>query len=145
MKINQPMDPDYEAVGIRYIGFADPYAVEGISVLRAGDGREFHMRAFSGEVARFVSAYAAGEEVPVPSIYRMVQEICETNGLVLVKVKIYESGEALRANLYMKGRKDMVLRNYRASDAMALAACSGVPILVRNNLLRRMDASEPAA
>ena len=34
MKINQPMDPDYEAVGIRYIGFADPYAVEGISVLR---------------------------------------------------------------------------------------------------------------
>lgn len=141
VQIDQPLDPDYEAVNIRYIGFADPYAVEGVSVLRADDGREFHMRAFSGEVARFVSAYSTGEDVMVPSIYRMIQEICEMNGLVLVKVKIYESGEALRANLYMKGRKDMVLRNYRASDALALASCNGVPILVRNNLLRKIDAN----
>ncbi|MBI1657810.1 MAG: bifunctional nuclease family protein [Thaumarchaeota archaeon] len=138
MQIDQPPDPDYEAVGIGYIGLADPHAREGISILRANDGREFHMRAFSGEVAGFISAYASGEEVPVPSIYRMIQEICEMSGLVLVKVKIYESGEALRANLYFKGRSEIILRNYRASDALALAACHGVPILVRSTLLRDM-------
>lgn len=141
MQIDQPPDPDYEAVCIGYIGLMDPHAKEGISILRANDGREFHMRAFSGEVAGFISAYSSGEDVPVPSIYRMIEEICEMSGLVLVKVKIYESGEALRANLYFKGRSDVVLRNYRASDALALAAYHSVPILVRNNLLRDMSAN----
>lgn len=139
MEIDQPQDPGYDPVCIGYVGFADPYAVEGVSVLRAQDGREFHMRAFSGEVARFVSAYSSGEADLVPSIYRMVGELCETNGLVLVKVKIYESGEALRANLYFKGRRDMILRNYRASDALALAAYHGVPILLRRGLLKKVD------
>ena len=71
-----------------------------------------------------------------PSIYKMIEEICEENELVLVKVKIYESGEVLRANLYFTGKKDLVLRNYRASDAMALAAYYKIPILVRKNLLK---------
>ena len=141
MQIDQTPDPDYEAVCIGYIGLMDPHAKEGISILRANDGREFHMRAFSGEVAGFISAYSSGEDVPVPSIYRMIEEICEMSGLVLVKVKIYESGEALRANLYFKGRSDVVLRNYRASDALALAAYHSVPILVRSNLLRDMSAN----
>ena len=66
-----------------------------------------------------------------PSIYKMIEDICEENELVLVKVKIYESGEVLRANLYFTGKKDLVLRNYRASDAMALAAYYNIPILVR--------------
>lgn len=140
MEIDQPLDPDYESVGIGYIGLADPHAREGISILRANDGREFHMRAFSGEVARFISAYAAGEEMQAPSIYRMIGEICEMSGLILVKVKIYESGEALRANLYFKGRTEIVLRNYRASDALALATYHGVPILVRSTLLQSINA-----
>jgi bifunctional DNase/RNase len=42
----------------------------------------------------------------------------------------------LRANLYFSGKKDLVLRNYRASDAMALAAYYTIPILVRKNLLK---------
>jgi hypothetical protein len=66
----------------------------------------------------------------------MLEEICEENETVLVKVKIYESGAALRANLYFTGKKEMVLRNYRASDAVALATYYKIPILVRNNLLR---------
>lgn len=139
MKIDQPMDPDYDVVKIGFVGFADPYAVEGISILEAGDGREFHMGAFSGEVAKFVSIYATGMQAPVPSVYKMITDICEMNDLTLVKVKIYESGQALRANLYFKGRTEMVLRNYRASDALALAAYMGVPILVRNTLLKKMD------
>ena len=66
----------------------------------------------------------------------MIEDICEHNDLLLVKVKIYESGEVLRANLYFSGKKDLVLRNYRASDAMALAAYYTIPILVRKNLLK---------
>ena len=66
----------------------------------------------------------------------MIEEIWEENELVLVKVKIYESGEFLRANLYFTGKKDMVLRNYRASDAVALGAFYKIPILVRKNLLK---------
>ncbi len=140
MEIDQPQDPDYDSVCIRYVGLADPHALEGISILQAADGREFHMRAFSGEVARFIARYNAGGADPVPSVYSMIGDICETNGLTLVKVKIYESGQALRANLYFTGKKDMILRNYRASDALAMASYTGVPILVRSSLLQSLDA-----
>lgn len=136
MRIDQRQDPGYETAKICYAGFVDPHAVEGLLVLRSGDGREFHVRAFSGEVARHIAGFAGGGPEPVPTIYKMVGEICEENGLVLVKVKVYGSGEALRANLYLTGKKDVVLRNYRASDAMALAAFYGVPILVRETLLK---------
>ena len=137
MEIDQAQEPEYESVKIYYVGFVDPYAVEGMVVLKSADGKEFHMRAFSGEVARHISSFnekSPGESVP--SIYKMIEEICEENELVLVKVKIYESGEVLRANLYFTGKKDMVLRNYRASDAMALGAFYNIPILVRKNLLK---------
>jgi bifunctional DNase/RNase len=136
MEIDQAQEPDYESVQIDYVGFVDPYAVEGMVVLKSADGKEFHMRAFSGEVARHISSFSENESDAVPSIYKMIEEICEENELVLVKVKIYESGEVLRANLYFTGKKDMVLRNYRASDAMALGAFYNIPILVRKNLLK---------
>ncbi|HSB84481.1 MAG TPA: bifunctional nuclease domain-containing protein [Nitrosarchaeum sp.] len=136
MKIDQAQEPDYESVKIDYVGFVDPYAVEGMLVLKDDDGKEFHMRAFSGEVARHISSFVESESDSAPSIYKMIEEICEENELVLVKVKIYESGEVLRANLYFTGKKDMVLRNYRASDAMALGALYNIPILVRKNLLK---------
>jgi len=136
MEIDQAQEPDYDSVKIDYVGFVDPYAVEGMVVLKADNGKEFHMRAFSGEVARHISSFGDSEGEHTPSIYRMIEEICEANELVLVKVKIYESGEVLRANLYFTGKKDLVLRNYRASDAMALGAFYNIPILVRKNLLK---------
>lgn len=136
MDIDQAQEPDYESVTIDYVGFVDPYAVEGMVVLKASDGKEFHMRAFSGEVARHISSFNESNHDSVPSIYKMIEEICEENEMFLVKVKIYESGEVLRANLYFTGKKDMVLRNYRASDAMALGAFYNIPILVRKNLLK---------
>ncbi len=105
-------------------------------VLKSDEGKEFHMRAFSGEVARHISSFLDEESDTVPTIYKMLEEICEENELVLVKVKIYDSGEVLRANLYFTGKKDLVLRNYRASDGMALAAYYNLPILVRKNLLK---------
>ncbi len=137
MDINQDQEPDYDSVKIDYVGFVDPYAVEGMVVLKASDGKEFHMRAFSGEVAKHISSFSESNDDSLPSIYKMIEEICEENELLLVKVKIfYESGEVLRANLYFTGKKDMVLRNYRASDALALGAFYKIPILVRKNLLK---------
>lgn len=138
MNIDQEQDPDYDSVKIDYVGFVDPYAVEGMVVLKANNGKEFHMRAFSGEVAKHISSFEESNDdsVSSPSIYKMIEEICEENELVLVKVKIYESGEVLRANLYFTGKKDLVLRNHRASDALALAVYYNIPILVRKNLLK---------
>ena len=135
MKIDDAQERDYEMVKITNIGFVDEYGIEGLVLLKSDDGREFHMHAFSGEVARHISSFLSGED-SVPTIYKMLEEICEENETVLVKVKIYESGEALRANLYFTGKKELVLRNYRASDAIALAAYYKIPILVRSNLLR---------
>ncbi len=141
MNIDQAPEPDYDSVTIDYVGFVDPYAVEGMVVLKADNGKEFHMRAFSGEVAKHISSFDDVEGEQAPSIYRMIEEICEQNELSLVKVKIYESGDVLRANLYFTGKKDLVLRNHRASDAMALAAYYKIPLLVRKKLLKeRMEA-----
>jgi len=50
MDIDQAPEPDYDSVKIDYVGFVDPYAVEGMVVLKADNGKEFHMRAFSGKL-----------------------------------------------------------------------------------------------
>jgi len=134
--IAQAPEPDYESVKIDYVGFVDPYAVEGMVVLKSDSGKEFHMRAFSGEVAKHISSFGETEGESAPSIYKLVEDICEESELILVKVKIYDSGDVLRANLYFTGKKDLVFRNYRASDAMALAAYYKIPILVRKTLLK---------
>ena len=136
MKIDQAQEVDYEVAKISHIGFVDPYAVEGLLILKAENGKEFHMRAFSGEVARHISSFIKEQRDAIPTIYNMIEQICEENEIVLVKVKIYESGEVLRANLYFTGKKDIVLRNYRASDGVALAAFYNIPILIRKNLLK---------
>ena len=141
MKIDQGQEPDYEVVKITYVGFVDPYAVEGMLVLTSDGGKEFHMRAFSGEVAKYISSFQEEGQNSAPTIYKMIEEICEENELILVKVKIYESGEVLRSNLYFTGKKDLVLKNYRASDGLALAVFYKIPILVRKNLLKeKMEA-----
>ena len=141
VKIDEVQEPDYEVAKITYVGFVDPYAVEGMLILTADNGKEFHMRAFSGEVARHISSFIEGNQNSVPTIYKMVEEICEENEIILVKIKIYESGEVLRANLYFTGKKELVLRNYRASDGLALATFYKIPILVRKNLLKeKMEA-----
>ena len=68
MDIDQAQDPDYDSVKIDYVGFVDPYAVEGMVVLKSDNKKEFHMRAFSGEVVRHISSFAESEGEPVPSI-----------------------------------------------------------------------------
>ena len=141
VKIDEPQDSDYVETKITHIGFVDPYGVEGLLILQATDGKEFHMRDFSGEVARHISNFIEGQRGAIPTVYNMVEEIAEVNALVLVKIKVYESGSVLRANVYFTGKNDLVLRNYRASDAIALACFYNIPILIRKNLLKeKMEA-----
>ena len=136
MKIDESQDLDYDVVRITNLGFVDPYGNEGLVVLKSDNKKEFHMRAFSGEVSRHIASFMVGDHDSVPTIYKMLEDICEQNEQVLVKVKLYDSGDALRANLYLSGKKDLVLRNYRASDAVALAVYYNIPILVRKTLLQ---------
>ena len=81
MEIDQAPDPDYDSVKIDYVGFVDPYALEGMVVLKADNGKEFHMRAFSGEVAKHISSFDESDDEQSPSIYRMIEEICEQNAI----------------------------------------------------------------
>jgi len=128
-------DAEYVLVKISYVGFADQLGLEGIVILKTFEGKEFPMRAFSGEVARHISRFQEGDKNTIPTIYNLVEEIAVMQDLLLTEVKVYQSGSVLRANLYFKGRKDyLVLRNYRASDSIALAAYYDAPIKIRRNL-----------
>lgn len=132
MKIDEQPDTDYETVVISGLGFIDHL---GVLVLKAIDGKEFHMTAFSAEVAQYIANFMDGKREQVPTIYNMFEQMCEENEIVLVKVKIYEAGGIFRANLYFTGKKDILLKYYRASDAITLATFYNVPILVRKDLL----------
>ena len=136
LRIDQSLDTDYELVKIHEVGLADPFAVQGVLILKTDDGKEFPISAFSGEVARYISNFINAKLDSLPTIYNMLEQICEESELLLVKVKLYQSGNALRANLYFTGKKDLVLRNFRASDAIALATFYSVPILMRKDLLK---------
>lgn len=126
---------DYISAKISYVGFVDPYGVEGVVILKSEDGKEFPMRAFSGEVARHIARFQQGDKGSIPTIYNLVEELAEMKELLLTEVRVYQSGSVLRANLYFKARDDsMVLRNYRASDSIALAAYYDIPIKIRKNL-----------
>ena len=135
MKINE-IDPDYETVKIDQIGVID--SLTGAVVFR-DETVEFTMSGFSSEVARYISNFLEGKREEPPTIYKLVEQICEENEMHLVKVKIYESGGIFRANLYFTGKKDMILRNFRASDAIALATYYSIPILVRKSLLKKIE------
>ncbi|GIU71561.1 MAG: hypothetical protein KatS3mg003_1040 [Candidatus Nitrosocaldaceae archaeon] len=128
-------EDEYIPAKISYVGFADPYGLEGVLILKSDDGREFHMRAFSGEVARHIARFQAGDKLSIPTVYNLIEEIAEMNDLLLTEVRVYQSGSVLRANLYFKDKEDkIVLRNYRASDSIALAAYYDIPIKVRKSM-----------
>ncbi|MGE5706676.1 MAG: bifunctional nuclease family protein [Nitrososphaerales archaeon] len=131
------LDDDFIDVEITNIGYADSMGLEGFLVLRSLDGDEFPINAFSGEVAKHILRFRQGDKNTIPTIYNLVEEIAVLQDLLLMEIRIYLSGSVLRANLYFRGRKDnLILRNYRASDAIALASYYEVPIKVRKNLFR---------
>lgn len=135
-KINETPDEDYETVRVEKVGLVPPYGL-GALILKSEEGKEFPMSAFSGEVAKHIASFMDEKQEQIPTIYNLVENICEESELLLVKVKVYQSGDALRANLYFTGKKDIVLRNFRASDAIALATYYSIPIQIRKNLLEQ--------
>src|ERR671937_1056826 len=120
----QEDDEEYIYARISYVGFVDQLGLEGVVILKSDEGKEFPMRAFSGEVARHISRFQEGDKGSIPTIYNLVEEIAVMQDLLLVEVHVYQSGSVLRANLYFKTKdgSELVLRNYRASDSIALAA-----------------------
>lgn len=138
---NQPtvnitdLDDDCEVVKIDKIGITD--LGQGALLLKTQDGKEFPMSAFSAETAKSISDFQQGRLDEIPTIYNMVEQVCENSELLLVKVRIFVSGQALRANLYFTGKNDLVLRNFRASDAIALATFYSIPILLKKELLQQ--------
>ena len=141
MKIDD-VDADYETVKIDQVGILDPLTG---AILFKDETVEFLMSGFSSEVAGFISGFLEGKREDPPTIYRLVEQICEENEMLLVKVKVYESGGIFRANLYFTGKKDMVFRNFRASDAIALATYYNIPVLVRKSMLKNIQESKNKA
>jgi len=135
MKIGD-IDQDYETVKIDQVGIIDPLTG---AVVFKDETVEFLMSGFSSEVAGFISNFLDEKREDPPTIYRLVEQICEENEIFLVKVKIYESGGIFRANLYFTGKKDMIFRNFRASDAIALATYYNIPIMVRKSMLKEIQ------
>ena len=129
------MDEQYVLARISDVGFVDQLGLEGVVILKTSEGKEFPMRAFSGEVAKHISRFRSGDKNTIPTIYNLVEEIAAMQDLLLMEVRVYQSGSVLRANLYFKTRDEsLVLRNYRASDSIALAAYYDVPIKVRKGI-----------
>jgi bifunctional DNase/RNase len=129
------IEEQYVLASISDVGFIDQLGLEGVVILKTSEGKEFPMRAFSGEVAKHISRFRSGDKNTIPTIYNLVEEIAAIQDLLLMEVRVYQSGSVLRANLYFKTRDgSLVLRNYRASDSIALAAYYDVPIKVRKGI-----------
>src|ERR671938_2200601 len=108
----QEDNEEYIPARISYVGFVDQLGLEGVVVLKSNDGKEFPMRAFSGEVARHISRFQKGDKGSIPTIYNLVEEIAVMEDLLLVEMHVYQSGSVLRANLYFKKRDGaLILRN----------------------------------
>lgn len=134
-------DEDYIEARINNIGFLDTVGLEGVIVLKSMDGREFPIGAFSGETAQHIALFQEGKKNVIPTIYNLVEEIAVLHDLLLLEIRIYQSEMVLRANLYFQNRRKeiIILRNYRASDAIALAAYYDVTIKLRKTLLEKKD------
>ena len=118
------------------MGYTDEDGSEGVILMRAEGGREFAMRAFSGESAMHMQRFGRGDRSSIPSVFNMIEELADKEGLHLRAVEVYPAGEALRADLQFLGRgKDVVLGGYRASDAIALALLYEAPIMLHDSLL----------
>lgn len=129
------LDDDTEVLKIDKIGITN--LGTGIVIFKTEEGNEFPITAFSAETATLISEFYEGKIDEIPSMYNTIEHICEELEIHLVKVKIYDSGNALRANLYFTGKKVLILRNYRSSDAIALAVLYKIPILIKKHLLEQ--------
>jgi hypothetical protein len=135
---------DYVPVRVERIGFLDEQGVEGVAVLASLSDRRktLTIRAFSGEAATHMDRFSKGDRSSLPTIYNIVEDLAERNGLHLARVQIYSSNTALRGDITFEGRSNhTVLQGYRASDCLALAMLYDAPILVQSSLLAVEESS----
>jgi bifunctional DNase/RNase len=129
---------EFVLVKVVEVGFADEDGLEGLVLLKALTDETFTMRAFSGETAMHMSRFEKGDRSSIPSVYNIIEEFAEKAGLHLAGIEVYPSGSVLRSDLQFVGRaKEMLLRGYRASDAIAIALFYDAPILLHRSLLER--------
>ena len=127
---------DFVLVKVAEVGFADEDGLEGLVLLKTPSDESFTMRAFSGETAMHMSRFDKGDRSSIPSVYNMIEEFAEKEGLHLAGIEVYPSGNVLRSDLQFVWRsKEMLLRGYRASDAIAIALFYDAPILLHRSLL----------
>ncbi|MDA4121879.1 MAG: hypothetical protein OK456_01710 [Thaumarchaeota archaeon] len=144
--MRQHQDSGFVNVEVTQVGFADDTGAEGLIWMKSQDMRMFAMRAFSGEVALQMKRFIGGDRSSVPSVYNIVEELAERDGLHLAGVLVYPAGEALRADMQFIGKgKDLLLRGYRASDSVAMALFYDAPIMLQSTLLQaeRTEDHEP--
>ena len=60
----------------------------GLVVLTSSDKKEFYMRAFSGEVSRHIASFLDGDHDSIPTIYKMLEDVCEANELLRTVISI---------------------------------------------------------
>ncbi len=138
MGFSAPSQEEYVPVRLEKVGFVDDSGLEGIVVLTSlvDEKKKLYMRAFSGEVATHIERFSRGDRSSIPSVYNLVEDIAERDGLHLASVRVYNSKTALRSDITFDGRgKQVVLEGYRASDSVALAILYDAPILVQSSLL----------
>ena len=138
--LTTPKAEEYVPVKLVQVGMVDEDGSEGMMVLASLSDRERQlvMRAFSGEVASHIDRFSKGDRSSLPTIYNIVEDMADRNGLHLVSVQIYGSNAALRGDISFEGRdKRIVLHGYRASDCVALAVLYDAPLLVQSTLLVR--------
>jgi hypothetical protein len=129
---------EFVVVKVAEVGFADEDGLEGLVLLKSLTEETFTMRAFSGETAMHMSRFEKGDRSSIPSVYNIIEEFAEKEGLHLAGIEVYPSGSVLRSDLQFVGRaKEMLLRGYRASDAIAIALFYDAPILLHRSLLER--------
>lgn len=143
-----PARDDFVPVRLEKVGFVDAQGMEGIAVLTSvsDSTRKLFMRAFSGEVAAHLDRFSRGDRSSVPSIYNVVEDLAERDGLHLARVEIYSSDTVLRGDMSFDGRqKQVLLQGYRASDCLTLAILYDAPVLVQSSLLSADGAVGQAA
>jgi bifunctional DNase/RNase len=137
-------DDSFVCVEVTQVGFTDEDGTEGLIWMKSRDLRIFAMRAFSGEVAMHMKRFMGGDRSSIPSIFNIVEELAEREGLHLAGVEVYPAGEALRADMQFMGKgKDLLLRGYRASDGIAMALFYDAPIMLQSTLLQSERTEDP--
>lgn len=95
----------------------------------------FTMRAFYPETALLMAKFINGDR-STPSIYRMFDELAELQGLHVEKIELYtRNDDIVRGDITLTGKnKNVVLRGYWASDAIALALYYVSPVFIDKQL-----------